>query len=244
MTTPTPGQKTIPIKDWNRFLRVADWYERTVEHKTPGALRPTYGHTTIVKTPEGGIDARDGTDLSSATCIRCVAAETVTPGEKTLHETEEELLVYNSSEADIPGDIYIQTVLTLDGTRFAVDGGGVTESHWGKLDDILFYSDTTGVTCSIWAGNPLVDTTDDIANVLPAPYMTSGSIRAGEWVRIIKLNGRWRVEYMGVEQTVVTQQRHYQLNLEIKTRKAVFWALNDESAWTEVVPGTESCPDP
>lgn len=118
MPTPTPGQKTIPIKDWNRFLRVADWFEATVEHGK-GVLRPTYGQALIVKTPEGGIDARDGETIFSATCIKCVAAETATAGEKTIHETDEELLVYNLDPMKVPGDYYVKTNLTANGTRYA-----------------------------------------------------------------------------------------------------------------------------
>ena len=87
MAVPTLGQKTIPLVDWKRFLRVADWFERTIE-QGKGVSRPTYGKALIVKTPEGGIPGRDGETIFSATCIKCVAAETATPGEKMIHETE------------------------------------------------------------------------------------------------------------------------------------------------------------
>ena len=73
MPIPTPGQKLIPISDWKRFLRVADWYERTHEQGS-GVLPSDYGKALIVKTPSGGIDARDGDDddtIHSATCIEC-----------------------------------------------------------------------------------------------------------------------------------------------------------------------------
>ena len=39
MPIPQPGQKTIPIKDWTRFLRVADWFDRTHGHQQP-SVRP------------------------------------------------------------------------------------------------------------------------------------------------------------------------------------------------------------
>lgn len=118
MPTPQPGQKTIPIKDWLRFLRVADWWDRTFGHRPPGALPPAYGQSMIVKTPEDGIPARDGTTLHSATCIRCVAAETETPGEKLLHETDEELRIYNVYPDKVTGEVYVMTSLMIDGTRY------------------------------------------------------------------------------------------------------------------------------
>ena len=37
---PQPGQKTIPLKDWRRFLRVADWWDRTHGHRPPSVLPP------------------------------------------------------------------------------------------------------------------------------------------------------------------------------------------------------------
>jgi hypothetical protein len=118
MSTPQPGQKFIPISEWQRFARVADWYERTIEHKAPGVRRPVYGDDLIVKTPSAGIDARVTTALSSAICTVCVEAETATPGEKVLHETTEETLVHNLYPDDVAGDTYVITSLTASGTRY------------------------------------------------------------------------------------------------------------------------------
>lgn len=123
MPIPTPGQKTIPLVDWKRFLRIADWYERTIE-QGKGVLPATYGQSLIVKTPEDGIDARSGTTISSATCIKCVAVETATPGERTVHETDEELVVYNAEEHDVPGEIFVKTTLSPNGTRYVDRGIG------------------------------------------------------------------------------------------------------------------------
>ena len=117
MSIPKIGQKTIPLKDWRRFLRVADWFERTVEHGN-STRAPSYGNALIVKTPEDGIDARSDTTIYSATCIKCVAVETTTPGERTLHETDEELVVYNAEDYDVPGEIFIKTTLSPNGTRY------------------------------------------------------------------------------------------------------------------------------
>ncbi len=124
MPIPKIGQKDIPLKDWRRFLRVADWFERTIEQGN-STLQPSYGQSLIVKTPVDGIDARDGTTIFSATCIKCVAAETSTPGERTLHETDEELVVYNAEEQDVPGEIFVKTTLSPKGTRYVDRGQGV-----------------------------------------------------------------------------------------------------------------------
>jgi hypothetical protein len=117
MPVPAIGQKVIPLVDWKRFLRVADWFERTIEHGK-GVLRPTYGHDLIVKTPLGGIDARAGLTIFSATCIKCVIAETATPGVRIIHETDEELVVYNIYPDAVSGDAYVMTGLTIKGTRY------------------------------------------------------------------------------------------------------------------------------
>lgn len=118
MPNPTPGQKTIPIDDWKRFLKVADWWDRTFGHKRPGANRPTYGHDMIVKTPAGGIAARVGTTISSEACIKCVEADDGTPGELIIHETDEEVAVYNIYPDDVAEEVYVPTGLTETGTRY------------------------------------------------------------------------------------------------------------------------------
>ncbi len=148
MPTPTPGQRFILISDWKRFLRVADWWDRTFGQRPPGSLRPTYGQSMIVKTPPGGIDARVGTTLSSATCTKCVAAETATPGEKTLHDTEEELLVWNLHTSDVAGDSFVMTALTANGTRYA----GVA----GEVQQVVTDFQVTGVTLQIKTRDVLV----------------------------------------------------------------------------------------
>ena len=70
--------------------------------------------------------------------------------------------------------------------------GGIYE---GKLDADLAYNDTTGVTVSIWSGNPQVDTGDNVDNVLPLMVMTSGTLSEGDPVVIQKISGRWRVTH-------------------------------------------------
>ena len=138
MPIPKSGQKNIPIKDWKRFLRVADWFERTVEQGN-GTRQSSYGQSLIVKTPVDGIDARSDTTISSATCIKCVAAETSTPGERTIHETDEELVVYNAEEQDVPGELFVNTTLSPKGTRY-VD----TPSPWQRPFELKDAMPTSG----------------------------------------------------------------------------------------------------
>ena len=187
MPIPTLGQKTIPIKDWKRFLRVADWFERVIEHGA-GVLPTNYGQTLIVKTPAAGIPARNGTTIISKTCIKCVAAETATPGLKTIHETGEELSVSNLDTAAVSGDAFIKTALSPNGTRYAELSMGW---EWGKLDNELFSGG--GANMSIWRDDPLADTGENIVVTAP-PQLTSGSMVGGSWVWAMQhSNGLWYV---------------------------------------------------
>ena len=155
MSMPQPGQKTIPLKDWRRFLRVADWFDRTHGHRSPGVGAPTRRHI-----------------------------------------------------------------------------------HWGKLDAALTYGDTTGVVVSIWRGNPLADSGEDIPGVLPPAWLTEGQFDSGDWVVIQRIDGRWYAN-AGEVQQVVTDFQVSGLTLQIKTRDVVIIPAGDESAWTTVHTGTE-----
>jgi hypothetical protein len=66
----------------------------------------------------------------------------------------------------------------------------------GKLDADLAYSETTGVTVSIWSDDWSEDTTENITGVLPPPWMTANTtITSGSWVRIVKRpDGVWYVD--------------------------------------------------
>lgn len=79
--------------------------------------RPTRGTDILVKTPSGGIAARAGTTIFSAVCTRCV--ETSFADEKTILETDEPLVVFNTHATDIAGDEYVMTKLTATGMRYA-----------------------------------------------------------------------------------------------------------------------------
>jgi hypothetical protein len=118
MKMPTKGQKTIPLDQWRRFVRVADWWDRTFGHKTPVSENTHYGRDLIVKTPSAGIDARDGTTVYSATCTVCILANTATDGERQIIETDSELTVYNVYPDAVTGDVYVPTGLLADGTRY------------------------------------------------------------------------------------------------------------------------------
>jgi len=83
----------------------------------PQDLAPV-GQHILVKTPEDGIDARDGDTIYHATCTRCIQKNTA--DEKEIVETDEPLIVYNLQEQDIPGDEYTETALTECGTRYAL----------------------------------------------------------------------------------------------------------------------------
>ena len=69
--------------------------------------------------------------------------------------------------------------------------------HWGVLDADLLYNDTTGVTVSVWrwddTTSAMVDTSNDIENVLPPPILTSGQLNADTYVLITRVDGRWFV---------------------------------------------------
>ena len=190
MTIPQPGQKTIPLADWKRFLKVADWWDRVYGHRPPGALRPAYGHDVIVKTPAAGIDARVGDTISSATCTRCVLAETTTAGERDVHEdTDDEIVVYNMETAPIPGDIYIETGLTDKGARYAKFSGQILH---GKLDGDL--NSGSSATMSVWADDPLADTGDNVTiyDSSTLPFITAAyKIPSGRAVTATHKSGKW-----------------------------------------------------
>ena len=78
--------------------------------------RLTRGSDILVKTPVGGIPARVGDTIYSATCTRCV--ETTIADEKTILNTDESLLVCNIHTEDVAGDDYVMTRLTACGTRY------------------------------------------------------------------------------------------------------------------------------
>ena len=73
------------------------------------------GDKILVKTPSGGIPARVGVTISSAICTKIV--ETSTAEEKTLLETDEPIEVFNLDTDDVSEEIYVQTGLTVHGTR-------------------------------------------------------------------------------------------------------------------------------
>jgi hypothetical protein len=75
------------------------------------------GKDIIVKTPAGGIDARSSTTLSSALCNLCIEIDS-SSYEKTIVETDQQIIVYNIYPDDVTGDVYAITSLTATGTRY------------------------------------------------------------------------------------------------------------------------------
>ena len=75
------------------------------------------GQDIIVKTPEGGIAARDGTTIYSALCTRCIEVDGPS-NTKTLVETDEELRIYNLYPDAVAGEVYVITSSTFHGTRY------------------------------------------------------------------------------------------------------------------------------
>jgi hypothetical protein len=143
----------------------------------------------LVKTPAGGIAARDGGTLSSATCTRCI--ESSEAGTKTLLDTDESITVYNPYEEKIPGGIYALTGLTESGTRCVIRPD--TSLRWGKLDSALSSGGTATVslwqtTGGGWEGWD-EDSTENWTCYAP-PLLSSGSITSGKWVLVGIVNGR------------------------------------------------------
>ncbi len=197
MPIPKSGQKTIPLKDWRRFLRVADWFERTVEQGN-GTRQPSYGQSLIVKTPVDGIAAAvrvdEDTTIFSATCIKCVAAETSTPGERTLHETDEELVVYNADEQHVPGEIFVKTTLSPNGTRY-VDRGPQVHRITGLAATAVYYN-TASFTLSGTPKiiNPVGSTSDEdytVADLIKNPYGLTFPINATVFIEWNDTDEQW-----------------------------------------------------
>lgn len=76
------------------------------------------GSEMVVKTPIGGIPARDGNTIYSATCTRCVETSAAND-QKTISDTDEAVTVFNFDTVAIDGEAYVRTALTATGIRYA-----------------------------------------------------------------------------------------------------------------------------
>jgi hypothetical protein len=114
---PRAGQKTIPLAEWKRFVRVADWWDRTYGF-TSGVIAVVFGFDILVKTPSGGIPARSGTTIYGVECIVCAEAEGSAAGEKLIIETSDRRMVYNIYPETVTEEVYVPTGLTWKGTRY------------------------------------------------------------------------------------------------------------------------------
>jgi len=148
----------------------------------------TRGSVVIVKTPEGGIPARDGTTLYSAVCTRCI--ESSIADEKELLETDEELIVFNLDAADVPGASYMKSCLTSTGTRYVERGllvitAQVDEAGDVATTDATFDIDTVVVISP--AGGTLGTPPTTVNNFLGFPAQDDAAVIAifnatsGEW---------------------------------------------------------------
>jgi hypothetical protein len=155
----------------------------------PQDLTPR-SHVIFVKTPSGGIEARDNTTMFSAECTICV--ETSEADEKTLKDTDEPIVVFNIYPIDVPGSTYVPTDLTVCGTRYAQwhDMG----LRWGKLDAQL--NSGSSATVSLWQATGGgwegwdEDSGTDQVGVNAPPVLSTGSVASSKWVLYARLNGK------------------------------------------------------
>lgn len=170
-----------------RFLKVADWWDRTHGHLA-GALAPEYGRDVLVKTPSGGIDGRSGTTIYSATCTVCVLAQTATAGQLLIHETGESTVVYNLHELDVAGSVYEMTGLTSRGTRYVI--GNPYPVIRGVLDGDLTQA-SGSATMSVWDGNPLADSGRNVTVYDPGAITSGKKIASGSGLTACFTAGKW-----------------------------------------------------
>ena len=126
--TPRPGQKTIPLDQWRRFIRVADRFERLFGHQPPNVPAHHYGDDLVVLAPSGGIPARSGTTVYGVSCPVYAVAETATAGTKQLVATGDSVMVYNLVNEAVEESKYVVTALLEDGTRYVSVEGCEAES--------------------------------------------------------------------------------------------------------------------
>lgn len=100
--------------DHNAMAAAGDMYRRGPD-ATPTKATPK---DVLVKTPVGGIAARNGTTIYSSSCTRIVETSDGTAGERELVETTETLEVFNIYPDAVTGEVIVPTSLTIWGTRY------------------------------------------------------------------------------------------------------------------------------
>lgn len=123
---PRAGQAAIPISEWRRFVRVADWWDRTHGQLTGVTPEPATGHI-IVKTPAGGIAARTAGPpalIASALCDRYFEVPD-SAGYKVLKAatyggSAQQIRVYNLSSTAVGASKYVTAAKTANGTWYVV----------------------------------------------------------------------------------------------------------------------------
>ena len=112
------------------FLAEMRWAIDQVKRMQRGNLRDDRvpmdktAEDIVVKTPEGGIPARDGTTVSSALCLLYKEVDgasntkTLTPIE--IDSTHQTIRVWNFSNEAVAEEAYVVTARTKSGTRYVV----------------------------------------------------------------------------------------------------------------------------
>ena len=110
--------------------------------------RKPVGQHILVKTPEGGIQARDGETIYWEWCKRCIQRNA--GSEKEIVETDEQLIVFNTLEQAVAGDVYVMTGLTECGVRHVLlaDVGGTTTIRFRILSAGPLY-ENPNMVCGI-----------------------------------------------------------------------------------------------
>jgi hypothetical protein len=92
----------------------ADSYRRGPDTQPPKQV----AKDIIVKTPSGGIAARDGDTIYSAMCTICVESATGTAGERTMADTTATVEVFNIYPDAVTELVRVPTSLTIWNTRY------------------------------------------------------------------------------------------------------------------------------
>ena len=248
---PRTGQKAIPLAEWRRFVRVADWWDRTFGHKPPAAGAAEYGTTALVTTPDEGIIARDGTTAYSDACDVCVEAETATAGQKTIHTTDEEKTIYHAEAVPVGGGILWPSTLSQSGTRQLdpgpdhvvgkPNGTGITaaeEDYYGVLTPgsgslDLYYYDSQYQTLLPWEIDSVQQTLDVLTWNTSANTDTDSFVIAhrDRWLNWwVAPSGGYANTVLVASATQTTFDEEYTVDFEEVYREVITgdWTVDDE----------------
>jgi hypothetical protein len=117
------------------------------------------------------------------------------------------------------------------GLAYAVVGGDAG-SIFGKLDSALLYSNSTGVTVSVYS-DPDTDSGVDIANVTAPPWMTEGTLPTGTYVKLESWGGEWTIVGAWVWKEVIVDLQVASGKVQAKTCNILVFVSGDNSAWAD-----------